>query len=134
MKITKPFCIDDNLARELSKTNASKLVNDLLSEYFEGVDSMNISKLKNNLDKKSRKKKILLKEIKELRERIDDLERKEKQILKLTNKIPVWLMKSMQNHESWFTFATAFRNDINSCDVGREEIRKTFYAMKGGKK
>jgi len=81
MKTTKPFCIDSDLIKELSKINASSLVNELLRDYFNQINEGNLAKNKQKLTGLLSEKKILCKKVRELRQKIKEIETKETEVV-----------------------------------------------------
>ena len=132
MKITKPFCIDDSLIKDLKKHNASELVNKLLIEYFEGFDSKNIAKLKQILIKKSREKAVLLKQIRELKRKIKENTEKEAKILRLSRKYPDRFFKILQGVNTIPHLLIVYRSDMTLKKYGWMEVKKIFLELKGG--
>lgn len=130
MKITKPFCIDDELIHQLKKLNASDLVNSLLREYFDGKNSENLAKLKQKLSENLEKKKVLLRETREIRRKIVLIQRKENLILNLQKKIPAKLIDSMKNYDEWTRFYLCFKSEVQK--AGYMDTKKIFYELKGG--
>ena len=134
MKVTKPFCIDDNLIRELTKVNASELVNSLLKDHFDGKNEENLLKLKKKFTEIKQKKKEILTEYRNLRGKIAKIEQKEAKILKICGKIPTNILKAMEGFEDWIKFVMAFRTELNKLAISRAELKNIFYEMKGGTK
>ena len=132
MKITKPFCIDDDLINQLAKTNASELVNRLLHEHFDGVNNKNLGVLKQKLSKNVAEKRKIGKEIKEIRLNISEIERKERIALNLAKKIPSNLFKAMNDYSDFFKYWVAFREELRKLTLSRDEIKNIFYELKGG--
>jgi hypothetical protein len=132
MKVTKPFCVDDELIRELTKVNASELVNSLLKEHFDDKNSMSLKKLKHKLSENLQKKKVLLRDIRDLRGKIAEIEAKEAKILKISKKYPDYVFKTIEGCTNVMAFYSAFRNDDKLRKYGWLELKKLFNHLKGG--
>lgn len=132
MKVTKPFCIDDDLTKDLKEFNASELVNSLLREYFDGINNMSLSKLKQLLSKKRKEKAALLKEIREITRKIDEITRKEIKILRLSKKYPKEMLEKLSKLQSlqalWVWRKTPPLNNYTYT-----ELKDIFQEVKGGK-
>jgi len=132
MKVTKPFCVDSDLLDELSKINASDLVNSLLRDHFDGKNSMNLGKLKQKLSKNLQKKKVLLKETRELRRKIAKIEEKEAKILKISKQYPPYVFKIIDGCKNLPALFATFRHDKTLKEFGWMELKKLFNNLKGG--
>ena len=132
MKVTKPFCIDDDLIVDLKKTNASELVNSLIREHFEGVSGMTLSKLKRLQTEKQKKKASLLKELRQIGSRIKEIEQKEAKVLQLTKSYPDYIFKVMNGCDNVMKLYSAFRNDDRLKKYKWMELKKIYNHLKGG--
>ncbi len=134
MKITKPFCIDDKLIPQLKNINASELVNLLLTEHLEGINSENLSKLKQKLSEKLQKKAILLKEIRLIKKKVAEISAKEARILKISKTYPDYIFKCIDGSNSVLNFYSMYRRDPSLKRFSWIELKKVFNEVKGGMK
>lgn len=134
MKITKPFCIDDDLISGLNKVNASRLVNSLLREHFDTENSQNLTKLKQRLREKAQKKSILLAEIRLLKRNINEITQKEAKILAFSKKYPDYIFKIINGCDDVMKFYSIYRNDVKLKRFGWMELKRVFNHVKGGNK
>lgn len=132
MKVTKPFCIDDDLVSELSKVNASELVNSLLREHIDDKNSMSLSKLNTKLSENLQKKSILLREIRDLRRKIAQIKEKEAKILKFSKQYPDYVFKIINGCESLPKFFSIYRGDDKLKQYPWMDMKKLFNEVKGG--
>jgi len=132
MKITKPFCIDEELIPKLKNINASDLVTELLKEHFDGENVQNLGKLRENLKKKLQKKAILLKEVRLLKKKIAEITAKEARILKISRKYPDYVFKCIDGCRDVMAFYSMFRTDTTLKRFKWIELKKTFNEVKGG--
>lgn len=132
MKVTKPFCIDAELIEELKKTNASLLVNSLLKEHFDAETKPNLIKLKQIFSEKTQKKKILLKELRDLRLKIDKMEQEERKILKITKQFSDKELDLLKNCESRIRLSLLHRQTILK-NRRWIDVKQVWQELKGGK-
>jgi len=132
MKVTKPFCVDADLIDELTKVNASELVNSLLLEHFDDKNSMNLGKLKRKLSENLQKKRVLLKETRDLRVKITKIEEKEAKILKISKKYSDYVFKVIDGCDDVMKFFASFRSDDKLKKYQWRELKQLFKNLKGG--
>jgi len=138
MKVTKPFCVDDDLIKDLQKVNASELVNELLREHFDGIDSMNLVKLKQLLSKKTMEKSSLLKEIRDFKRKIRQIEQKERKILLVMKKFDSEIVDIISNIGSQAALFAWYRSKSNPLSEKLRQlpyttIKSIYIEVKGGK-
>lgn len=76
VKKNKIVCIDEDLHEKVSQTNASKLINNLLGEYFGAETSENTSVIRSEIKKLCEKRAILSKKIKFFKEKLIKIQEK----------------------------------------------------------
>jgi len=96
MKVPKPILLEEDHIEKLKHYNASKLVRELLTDYFEGLEVQNIAKLKQIYSKKKKEKTVLLREMRKIEANIDKIKRKEARILNKPDHIKGYLHKRME--------------------------------------
>ena len=134
MKVTKPFCIDDEIIPQLKKLNASELVNSLLKDHFDVENVQNLSKLREKLKEKLQKKAILLKDIRFIKRKVAEISAKEARILKISKQYPDYVFKVIDGCDNIMKFYSIFRNDTALKRFSWIELKKTFNEVKGGQK
>lgn len=97
-KKNRQITIDDELNDELEKINASKLINDLLQDYFNRNKSDDLKVLNQKLEEKLQKKKILMREIRDLKLKINQIRDKEARVLRIFNKIPKEVVENINSY------------------------------------
>jgi len=104
MKVPKTFNIEAEFLDLLKKTNASDLVNELLRDHFNDVDTYDVKKLKLALieeraiiDNATLKIQHINKKLKE----IEDAERKAKETLKYQKEFAEYNTKVTELNEKW---------------------------------
>ena len=134
MKVTKPFCIDDEIIPQLKKLNASELVNSLLKDHFDVENVQNLSKLREKLKEKLQKKAILLKDIRFIKRKVAEISAKEARILKISKNYPDYVFKCIDGCDNVMKFYSIFRGDTTLKRFSWIELKKTFNEVKGGSK
>jgi len=131
MKVTKPICIDDDLIKELKNINASSLVNSLIREYFEGIDTKNLSKLKQMYSEKQAKKRVLLKEMRDLSKKIKEISEKERKLLKVTRGLTEKEYEILKNCQSRVSLSLAYRQPPLK-NRSWVDVKQIWQELKGG--
>lgn len=134
MKITKPFCIDDEIIPQLKNMNASELVNSLLKDHFDAENVVNLSKLRTKLKEKLRKKAILLKEIRLIKRKVAEISAKEARILKISKNYPDYVFKCIDGCDNVMKFYAIYRGDVTLKRFGWISMKQAFNEVKGGLK
>lgn len=88
MKISKLITIDDDLAENLKEVNASKLINELLKDYFGNSHSDKKEEIEQKINELKEEDKLISLKIKNLSKELKKAKTKEKEIREIYKKIP----------------------------------------------
>lgn len=97
-RFTKHFTVDEDLFGELDKINASGLVNELLRDYFNKNQNETIIILNKKLAEEIEKKKVSLRKIREIKQKIAKIRAKESKVLRVCNKIPQEILTDFKSY------------------------------------
>ncbi|MCK4997140.1 hypothetical protein KAS08_02455 [Candidatus Pacearchaeota archaeon] len=97
-KRSRPFTLDEELFEELGKINASGLINELLKDYFNKNQNETIVILNEKLAEETEKKKVSLRKIREIKQKIAKIRAKESKVLRVCNKIPQEILTDFKSY------------------------------------
>lgn len=117
-KINRTYSINEEFVNDLSKTNASELINTLLEDYFNAINSNNLDVLRAKMTEKVQKKKLLEQEIKQFKTKILKLmkekedeeaknmnsKEKEERRIKVEELKRKWQAEEISDEEYWESF------------------------------
>lgn len=133
MKINITISMDEDVVHYLKgQTNYSKLANDVLKEYIEGISDNDLPKLKEKLAKINQKQAKNRRRKKEITQKIKKIKEKESKILNLSKKYPDIVFKSIESCKTTMELYNLFRSGDDLKKFRWVDLKKLFIEMKGG--
>ena len=133
MKINITISLDREIVEKLKEeNNYSELINRELKAFYDGVEAYSFKKLKQKQAEIKRFLKEKRKNLKEINQKIQKVETKEAQILKITKKYPQYVFKIIEGCSTQAKFWIIFRGDDVLKKYSWIEMKKLFKSLKGG--
>jgi arginyl-tRNA synthetase len=132
-KFTKPVTLDDDLREELTKVNASGLINELLKDYFNKNKSDDLKKLNQKLAEVEEKKRQINRERREIKQKIEKIKQREARVLKIFNSVPKSVVEEIKSFPNMTLMSLRLRyRDIYSKQYSFTwlEIKKVFEELR----
>jgi len=130
MKTSKLFTLDIEIVDELKKLpNASKLINNMLKDYFNQHGALKKQELINKLNLKELKSKEIIGEMKIIKERIKEIEITEKRTKSIFKNIPTEIINDFKAFPTMSENILYLRfKDIYSktYDLNYKELKKAY--------
>jgi DNA-binding transcriptional regulator GbsR (MarR family) len=134
-KKNKTICLDDEIIEELDKTkSASKLINDLLKDYFMTGGDFKRTELINKISIKKLEIEKTKEELIQLTERLDKINNDDKRLKEIFKDIPKEIMDDFKFFDKMDLDSLMKRyNEVykKRFDITYEEVKKAFCEIRG---
>jgi hypothetical protein len=136
MKINITLSMDEDVVHYLKgQENYSKLANDIIKEYIEGISDNDLPKLKQKLEEIKQKQAKNRRKKKEITQKIKKIKEKESKILKIYQTVPQKIIRDIQSFPNINIVTLRSRFDSiykKESNVKWMDIKKVFEEVKGG--
>jgi len=133
MKINITITLDKEIVEKLKEeNNYSDLINREMKAYYDGVEAYSLKKLKQKQVEIKRFLKQKRKEVKQINQKIEKIEGKELEILKLVKKYPEYVIKLVGGIKKERNLFQIYQTDKELKKIGWKETKNIFKKLKGG--
>jgi len=133
MKINITITLDKEIVERLKEeNNYSDLINREMKAYYDGVEAYSLKKLKQKQVEIKRFLKQKRKEVKQINQKIEKIEGKELEILKLVKKYPEYVIKLVGGIKKERNLFQIYQTDKELKKIGWKETKNIFKKLKGG--
>lgn len=137
MKINITISLDKEIVERLKEeNNYSVLINKEIKAYYEGVESLNLKKLKQKYTEIKRILKEKRREAREMIRKIEKIEQKESRILKITSSLSAETIKIIRGCRNLMTLLELYKTKDPRMKFLKKyqwmELKNFFNYVKGG--
>ena len=133
MKINITLSLDEDVVHYLKgQENYSKLANDVIKDYIEGISDNDILKLKQKLSEINKNQAKIRRNKKEITQKIKKIKEKEAKILNFGRKYPDVVFKSIESSKTTMELYNLYRSGNDLKKFKWVDLKKLFIEMKGG--
>jgi hypothetical protein len=129
-KQNKTICLDSDIIEELEKVaSASKLINDLLRDYFVAGGNFKKTEILNKISIKELEVKKIYEELKSLNNKLDSIEKREKKIKTIFKNIPDEVLEDFKVFGEKINYTNRFIEIWKKkYDLTLDEVKKAYDA------